>query len=312
MKQKNFFFILYSICSGTKKFPELSKNGYIKAFWHLIILTIICSIGFTLVNMQSLRKDITGACSALNQEFGGIDIEKNGIYPKIGRDKKHYMEYQFFQIVFLPNQAEIENLKLNLNLHNSGIIWTPDFATGWLKINNEQIILYPVLSNLSNTNFFSIYSINYLHSYLKQNQKLTDLEHLVLRLFIHGNIPVVGAFLLKRIDNFDVLIPILIRWSSVVIMIGFFATAVLNTLFYGLIFALIYRFTLRNNYNNYTFKNFFIIALYAAFPAIIIGTLLSLTKTQWLDYSTIFIITFVIYLFFILNNLKTSTKNISD
>jgi hypothetical protein len=312
MKTKKFFFILYSVCSETKNFPELAKNGYLRAFWHLMILTLICSLGFALGNIPYLKNDISKACSILNQEFGGIAVEKNGIYPKIRRDNEHHIEYQFFQMDYFPQQTDIDKLKLNTKLYNSGIIWTPDSATGWLKISNEQIVLYPVLTSLSDTTFFSIYPTNRIVNYIKQTPKLTGEESLILRLCIQGNIPVVGAFLLSSTDNFDILVPSLVRWSLVIVMFKFFATAILNMLFYGLIFALIYRFTSKSDYIGYTFKNFFVVAIYASFPAIIIGTLLSLAQTQWLEYSTIFIIAFVIYLFFILNNLKINTKGISD
>jgi len=301
MKTKNFFFILYSVCSGTKIFPELAKNGYLRAFWHLVILTLICSIGFAFGNMPGLKNNITNASSILTQKFGGIVIEKDGIYPKIQRDKEHHIEYEFFQMDYFPQQTNINKLKLNTKLYNSGIIWTPTAATGWLKINNDQIILYPVLTSLSDTTFFSIYPASRIADYIKQAPKLTGKDPLILRACVQGNVPVVGAFLLKPIDNFDILVPSLVRWSSVIVMVKFFATAILNMLFYGLIFALIYRFTSKNDHTNYTFKFFFVIAIYASFPAIIIGTLLSLAQTQWLEYSTIFIIAFVIYLFFILN-----------
>ena len=248
----------------------------------------------------------------LNQEFGGIDIEKNGIYPKIQRDKEHHIEYEFFQMDYFPQQSGIDKLKLNTKMYSSGIIWTPSSATGWLKISNDQILLYPVLTSLSDTTLFSIYPVNRVANYIKQAPKLTGEEPLILRLCVQGNIPVVGAFLLKSTDNFDILIPSLVRWSSVIVIFKFFTTAVLNMLFYGLIFALIYRFTSKNDYISYTFKNFFVIAIYASFPAMIIGTLLSLAQTQWIDYSTIFIIAFVVYLFFILNTLKINTKSISD
>jgi len=303
MKTKNFFFILYSVCSGTKIFPDLAKNGYLRAFWHLVLLSIICSIGFMLGNMPNLKNDITKACSILTREFGGIVVGKDGIYPKILRDKERHIEYEFFQIDYLPEQADADKLKLNTALYTSGIIWTPMSATGWLKINNNQIILYSALTSLSDTTFFSIYPATHITNYIKQTPKLTGKEQpLFLKLCLQGNIPIIGAFLLKSIDNFDILIPSLIQWSSVIIMLKFFATVILNMLFYGLIFALIYRFTSRNGYaKKYTFKFFFVTAVYASFPAIIIGTLLSLAQTRWFDYSTIFIIAFVIYLFFILN-----------
>ncbi len=312
MKTKKFFFILYSVCSGTVIFPKLARNGYIRALWHLTILTFICSVGFTLGNIPCLKNDIKKACSILNQEFGGIAVEKNGIYPRIRRDKEHHIEYQFFQMDYLPQKTDIDKLKLNTKLCNSGIIWTPESVTGWLKISNDQIILYPVVTNLSDATFFSIYPANRLPNYIRQTPKLACEEPLILRLCMQGNMPVVGAFLLKSTDNFDILIPSLVRWSSVIVMFKFFTAAILNMLFYGLIFALIYRFTSKNDYMSYTFKNFFVTAIYASFPAIIIGTLLSLAQTQWLDYSTIFIIAFIIYLFFILNNLKINIRGSSD
>lgn len=308
MKTKNFFFILYSVCSGTKIFPEVAKNGYLKAFWHLVILTLVCSIGFAFGNMPDLKSDITKACSILSQEFGGIIVEKNGVYPQVRRNEEHHLEYQSFQMDYVPEQSDVDKLKLNTKLYSSGIIWTPSSVTGWLKLGNDQVILYQALTNLSDAVFFSIYPVGNAADYIKQTPKLTGEEPLILRLCVQGDIPVVGAFLLKTTDNFDILASSLVRWSLVMAVVKFFATAILNMLFYGLIFALLYRFTSKSEYTEYTFKNFFVIAIYASFPAIIIGTLLNLAQTQWLDYSTIFIIAFVIYLFFILNNLKINTK----
>jgi hypothetical protein len=102
------------------------------------------------------------------------------------------------------------------------------------------------------------------------------------------------------------MVPGFATWSSFIVFFKFFLSAFFNVIFYALIFAAIYAFTERGGVLNYKLKNFFVIAVYAAFPAIIMGTIFESVQTQYLEYSTVFIIAFVIYLFVITNRLKVN------
>lgn len=105
--------------------------------------------------------------------------------------------------------SDIDKLKLHTKLYILEIIWMPCSAAGWLRLGRRLGHFISDMTNLASTIFPPIYPVNRVAGYIKQSPELTGKEPLTLRC-IQEDIPIVGAFLPKSIDNFGILIPSLI------------------------------------------------------------------------------------------------------
>lgn len=304
MSNKNFFSVLYSVCTGTSRFAEIANFKVFKALWHLLILTVLTSAAFSVANYKSLNRSIEKANIFVQKSFGDILVEDNGIYPAIDKDKERSLTYEYMRIDYLPNQESLDKFKFSPDTSLSGFIWTPSKVIGWVKLNDSQMVVYPAVSSQYDTRFLSIYPKDQFDKYIKYTDKLDLFTNLMLRVCVQSDVPVVGAAILGSSNSFLSFTPGFALWSSFIVFFKFFLSALFNVIFYALIFAAVYAFTEKSGPLNYKLKNFFVLAVYVSFPAIVIGTIFEAVQTQYLEYSTVFIIVFVIYLFVVTNKLK--------
>ncbi|HJO95234.1 MAG TPA: hypothetical protein QF753_17690 [Victivallales bacterium] len=304
-EKNNFFSILFSVCSGTKIFTRIINFRLLKTFWHLILLGIICSFIFTAVSSPNMKKEILDTCNYLQNQFGNIIVKKDGVYPQLNPNKSRNLNYRYLQFDYAPSLKDINNIKINSDMNYSGFIWTPKSIVGWMKLNDNEVILYPAVTNLDSTKLFKFLSKDKIDNYAKSNS-LTDFNNLLLKICAQGDIPIVGFFSLDKINSFTGFANSIFYWSAGIVLVRFFFTIIINALLYSLIFAAVYKFTGKKTLYNLNFKKFFSIAIYASFPAIIIGTLLELAQPPWFQYQTIFIFAFVIYLIVVTNRLRKS------
>ncbi len=304
MNKTNFFSILYSVCTKTSLFPEIAKFKVIKALWHLLILTVLTSMVFSIISYHGIKNGIDNGCAFMQKNFGDILVENDGIYPSIDKNKERHVDYNFVSVDYLPDQSSLDKFNIASDTALSGFIWTPFKVIGWLKLNDSQIVVYPAVSSQYDTRFLSIYPKEQFEHYVKYSDKLEIFKNLMLRVCVQSDIPVVGASMLNKTNSFIDFIPGFALWSSFIVFFKFFFSALFDVVFYSIIFAAIYAFTEKNGVLNYKFKNYFVLAVYVSFPAIIIGTIFESVQTQYLEYSTVFIIVFAIYLFVVTNKIK--------
>lgn len=307
MNKRNFFSVLYSVCTGTSLFAEIVNFKIIKSLWHLLILVILASLSFAFVSYSGLKTQIETGTAFMQKNFGDIVIENKGIFPSFEKGKEKHLNYNYMSVDYLPDQSSLDKFKFAFDTSLSGFIWTPFKVIGWLKLNDSQVVVYPAVSSQYDTRFLSIYPKEQFENYIKYSDKLEVFTNLMLRVCIQSDIPVVGAAMLKESNPFSDFIPGFALWSTFIVFFKFFISAFFNVIFYALIFAAIYAFTEKGGILNYKLKNFFVLAIYVSFPAIIIGTIFESVQTQYLEYSTVFIIVFVIYLFVVTNQLKRNS-----
>jgi hypothetical protein len=306
MTSKNSFIsTLFAVCSGTKVFTKIINFGLLKTFWHLILLGIICAFVFTAVNSPSMKREITETCNYLQSQFGNIVVKKDGVYPQLNPNKSRDLNYRYLQFNYVPSVNDLKDIKINSDMNYSGFVWTPKGIVGWMKLDSNDVILYPALTNLGSTKLFKFLPKDQVQNYAKENS-LTSFNNLMLKICGQAEIPIIGFFTLNKTNSFSDFSNTIYYWSAGIMLIRFFFTILINALLYSLIFAAVYKFTGRNTLYNLNFKKFFSIAVYASFPAIIIGTLLELAQPPWFQYQTIFIFAFVIYLIAVTNKLRKS------
>ena len=118
------------------------------------------------------------------------------------------------------------------------------------------------------------------------------------------NVPLFGLLTLNENNSLLNYSDSIFYWSAFGVMLRFIVTIIFNSLFYSLLFALIYSISRRSKLYNLKFKAFLTTAVYAGFPGIIIGTIFTIADMTWLQYQTIFLISFIIYIIVITHKLR--------
>lgn len=299
----NFLKILISVCSGTKIFKKIVNFSFLKAFWHLFLLAVICSFIFLLSQSFDMKRNINSTAAFFHKEFGNVILKQTGLYPQKKPNIPRSLNYNSIQVNYFPTLPKDNDLKIDSNLNNSGFVWLPNSIVGWLKLNNSKFFVYQALTSVDSHNLFGVFPEDKISSYL-HNSTISDFQDLRFTFFVPMKTPLFGLTSLKQTNNFLNIKDITFYWSAFGLFMHFLFMIIFNALLYSLLFAAIYSFVGRASLYNLKFKSFLTIALYAGFPAIITGTLFSIADIQWLQYQTIYLIALVIYLIIVTRKLR--------
>jgi hypothetical protein len=315
MKKNNFFKILVSVCSGTKIFPEIVKNSIFRVLFHLILISILCAAVFVVIRTPELKRNISEVTSFLQKEFGNVVVKKDGVYPENNPKKERSLSYSSVQISYYPTLPEEKNFQIDDKLDNLGFIWLPSGITGWIRLDASRYVVYQGITSKDSPQWFSVTNKEGIYPYLKSNQiDNYDSIYTCLCAPLPGDIPLfmLLAPLPPGINTFLGFVADVYWYSAIMAAVKIMIMIIFNALFYSLLFALFFSISGRRSpKREYTFKTAFNTAIYAGFPAIIIGILFTIAKMAWLEYQTVYLIAMFIYLIVITqknkrNRIKTN------
>ena len=299
----NFFKILLSVCTGTDAFKKIIKFSLFRTFRHLILLSILCSFVYVLAKSPGMKKDINSIAGYFQKQFGNVVVEKTGVYPEKNPGYPRSLSYNFVQINYFPKEPAKKELNIDDKLNRSGFIWLPNCIIGWLKLDDSNFFVYQSLTSLGSHNWFGMVTKDEIHSYLK-SCTIDNFKYLRFSFFVPMSVPLFGLLTLHNNNSLSYYSDAIYYWSAFGILLRFIVTIFFNSVFYSLLFALIYTISKRASLYNLKFKGFLAIAVYAGFPGIIIGTIFTIAKIPWLQYQTIFLISFIVYLIIVTQKLR--------
>ena len=314
MRKPNFIKILFSVCSGTKIFPEIVKNSIFRSLFHLILISILCAAGFVIIRTPELKKSISEVTGFLNNEFGSVIVKKDGVYPEKNPKKERNLKYSYVQVNYYPVLPKEKDFQIDDKLDNMGFIWLPTGVTGWIKLDSTRFVVYQGIASKTSPQWFSVTDKKGIYSYIKGNNiREFDSVYTCLCAPLPGDIPLfmLLAPLNSGPNTFDGFAGDVYWYSAIMAAVKIIIMIIFNALFYSLLFALFFSISGRKApEREYTFKTAFNTAVYAGFPAIIIGILFTIAKMQFLEYQTIYLIAMFIYLIVITQ--KNKRKNIKS
>jgi hypothetical protein len=299
----NFFKILLSVCTGTDVFKKVIKFSLFRTFRHLILLSILCSFVFVLAKSPGMKKDINSFASYFQNQFGNVIVRKTGVYPEKKPDSPRNLNYNSIQINYFPKNPVDKKMGPDDKVNHSGFVWLPNSIIGWMKMDDSNFFVYQALTSLDSHSLFGIVSKDEIISYLK-NCTVTNFKYLRFSFFVPMSVPLLGLLTLHENNSFQLYSETIFYWSAFGILVRFIMTIIFNSVFYSLLFALLYTISRKSALYNLRFKAFFATAVYAGFPGIIIGTIFTIAEISWLQYQTIFLVSFIVYLIAVTQKLR--------
>ena len=261
MKKYNFVKILMSVCSGVKIFPEIVKNSVIRTLWHLLLLSLLCSIGFVAARTPELQNNIKQVTAFLQKEFGNVLVKKNGVYPTNAPDKQKNITYDFVQIDYYPKMPTEKEFKINDKLDNMGFIWLPTGITGWIKVDTSRYIIYQGMASENTPQWFTVTNKAGIYAYVKRNQMDSFKQvYACLCAPLPGDVPLFMLLSpLQQMNSFADFQGNVYWYSSVMAGIKFVIMIFFNALFYSLLFGLFFSISGRRSSGkkDFSFKNSF-------------------------------------------------------
>ena len=284
----SFFNTLFGVCKGTEIFLQLFRLSPWKALWHLLILTTLCAIFITAAKTVPLYKDIDVACDTIAEQFGLIKFSDNGIFPSANPEKCRVVQLtETVTLAYIPDLKTAALPDFDQDGSTRGVFWSPGIVAGWYKTDTAEYLLVPLICASQKARIFGRpFQKDSIMPYLRENSS----DGNPLRLPVNS------------VNVAEMKVPVKIYASIITLCLQFiqivFQTIVLTTLF-----TIIFNMVGSRNFKILKFKNIFVTAIYAGFPAIIIASFFPAFDLP-LDFNTVYIFCFAVYFIYIMSRLE--------
>lgn len=291
----NFFTALLGTCKGTKVFLNLLSQSLTKTFWHLIVLSLICSLFILLCTYSTRSQDVNEIFMQLEETFGSIKVGKKGILPgKINETKSISVADNLYRVTYMPDAAKGQLPEIDADNINSGFLWTPTMLTSWLKTGPDKFILIPFAYHSDRQ--LSIESIkrSSILNYIKNN---TSLKNELTSQYSELSWPALKNYCKNTLISAS--------------FMGDFGGIILRVLFFVMMFSFILNLSGKNTGAPVLkYKTRFVIGIYASFPPLLIATMFRAFELPFLTFNSIYVISFSIYLIVVYTQLQLNLNAI--
>lgn len=295
-RNMNFGSIFISVCRGVGDFPKLMNMAMFRVLLHLFFLAFLMALFITGSRSFAFFRSINNLCDDINQQCGDFVMSDQGLRPTIEPDKAKKIYSVNCSLRYFPNNDfKLENI--NKDLNHIGVIWTPGIMLMWVRLPDDKYsavpLVYPVIKNE--------WGLAELTTRLTAMSSLSTTE---LAEYIKTKGAPQGPFNVKFIQRgIDSARPAIKFYTAVIVFGAFFSQIFFQALLFIGIYALIFSFVGGGRIRKLKFRQIFAVATYCAFPAIFIASFFPALRLP-IDYQTVFLFAFLIYLVIVFNFLQ--------
>ena len=318
MKKHSFLKVLFSVCTGIGIFVDIAVFPLYRTVLHFILLGLLSSILCAFLAMPSVKEKINTVSNAFEQEFGEVVISGREIAPSKEANKTRSIVVGGISIDYVADAGNPPSFTPSAGTSN-GLLWLPNSAVIWTKGNGDKYDYLPAESMTGHaiaicTFFF--FSYNYIPLGETTGYGGTTLTGDAMHIYKTAKstaFPEIFITVLKDIFPADKISPsntqILI---TVFCAMGIFATTALKIFFFVPLFALFasvfYSISGPELVFPSKYRNIVNIAMYASYPGVIIATLASGLRINYIDFQTICAFAFLIYFTYLLGKYQKRDK----
>ncbi len=281
-----FFKILIECCKGPGIYFQLLRQSPLTALSHFLLLSLLCTLVAALFNFPESRVGINGAFDQIRKSCGDIVITDHGIFPKKQPEES--------RLVFSKDQLELNYIADPAGTlpdfdYNSqmGIFWLPRGIVFWKYMGQDNDKKYWLIPALGINGKNTMVAKDDIPGYLRDNYP--------------------AKFEKKQwagvsLDTIQSTVKIgLAIWSFVGVFFMYIIQFLLLILMISAIFPLIGSIRLKGKLS---FRDYFVLCVYIAFPCMIIAMLSLIVKVQYVTFDRVAIITFAIYFMIVMTRIE--------
>lgn len=280
----NFFKALLGTCSGVAVFERLRCQHGFRTFWHLLLMNLLCGIIIGIGIYPDWSAKSARAVDLIVENCGELKIDSSGITPGKEPDKvKSFVIAGPMSVTYLPPEEKAlpENFEQGCG---SGVLWSGAHIGFWQK-KGENSYIFTSASTLSGA---------------EQGQEVpTEKMVEVLR----SSHPV-------KLNENDVQVftgSRLMALCRIMLIIAVISISVVNLvqiIIYIAMFAGVFALMGINRPRRFKVFEMVKLAVYAGFPAMLIGSVAVALNLPLLDFNMTYVLGMTIYLMVVMNRLE--------
>ena len=285
----NFFRALYGACAGLSVFERLRSQSFARACWHLFLMSIISAIIIAVGFYPAMKRALHKSLATIVENCQGIVCSNERIVPVLNPEQaRSFVLNNSISITYVPVKSAIlpEDFQKECDF---GLIWQGEgkFLL-WNASDNGKYTVTPLGKPLGKIENITVLGRDNLIAELNKTpaikldfkdqqsetltpEKLTALTDLAVMLGV-------GGFLFRK------------TLLEVIIYIGMFAVV---TLLMNM-----------GRPHRLPFKEMIVLAIYAGFPPMLIGSVAEALDLPYLSFNMIYVLGMTFYLIVIMNRLE--------
>jgi len=287
---QNFIKTVISICSGTDVFLTLVKTSWRKAVFYFLLLAFLCSILAVVLQSFPVKTLIGRYCASMYSQFGEAKFTDKGLLPSLNPEKARFIRIDENRIDFIPEGSrDSSTFNPDDGISNRGVLWLPTSVVLWMKANSE----------------FYVFPLFFSFTKMPERGKITGNPGKGIIAYAEKNAFQPSKYISETSLNFNMLHTSLLLSMLLLVFGSIFITMIffipLSAIFFSSLFFLTGKGDLPEDFS---FTSLFTIAIYASFPGMIIATVYYGLNLPFLDFQTVCLICFMVYLMVILTRIK--------
>jgi hypothetical protein len=295
-RNMSFGSIFISVCRGVRDFPILMNMSPVRVVLHLFFLSFLMALFITGSRSFAVFRSINMLCDEIQQQCGDFVIDKNGLRPSIEPDKAKLLYSANCSFRYFPdNDFKLDAIEKDLT--HLGVVWNPGIMVLWVKVPDNKYsafpLVYPVIKDE-----WDVFDL------IKRIVAASSLTTAELADYVKKKGNTHGSFNVKFFrTSIDSVRPGIKFTAALIIFIAFFGQIFLQALLFTGIYSIIFSFVGGGRIKNLKMKQIFAVGTYCTFPAIFIASFFPALRLP-LDYQTVFLFAFLIYLIVVFNYLQ--------
>lgn len=282
-----FFRALYGSCAGISIFEQLKQQSFVRACWHLLLMSLLSAVIIGIGIYSGIKLTVHNSLAVVVENCGSIVCTEKSVTPSLAPEKaRTFVLGGPFAITYLPKDAA--NLPDDFQKGcNYGLLWSADGrflfwgAAGGNKYTAVSAALFPaehtIVAGKDNL-FAELKKIPLVKLELNPGEKeeLTPAKmQAVADLLLNIGVCV---FLLRK--------------------------TLLEVIIYIAMFAVVTLLMNMNRPRRTPFRELIVLAIYAGFPPMLIGSLAEALQLPYLSFNMIYVLGMTFYLIVIMNRLE--------
>ncbi len=310
-----FWRSFFGICRGPQAAPELLKNSWSRVWWHFFLICFFCALFIGIANYFLIEKHFRTAVIDFSNTFGSwVTFSEKGIVPEITPDKSRWQELPDNSLLIYAAPQDRKVYEDNfLKDRNWFVVWNPGTVACFVQ--NEGLWQITVCGgsadgkNAEDENELpALTDVKYDLDFPAMKAEFNK----VISADVPAKLDFAGLEKQGGLSSRQLFFVLLFSFSAVT-AVGYFLISFSSILFITFFFSVLFKIFSGARSSGMPFGNLWKLALYAAFPVLLVVSFFPAFQLPGSAfYTNFFMIGWAVYLFVILKYLALNQHEVEE